>query len=132
MDTLVKWMSDDDFDLGLIYFNEPDHTGHVAGPFGADTLQQVERMDGILGLLLDKLEEVDLLVGTAQWVAGSFVCLFRFLTSSSATRLSRERAPRRTEAERGDHDSYLSRSHCIDTDPTSRERAPGTGKAVNT
>ncbi|GFR75172.1 ectonucleotide pyrophosphatase/phosphodiesterase family member 5 [Elysia marginata] len=61
VDTLVKWMSEDDFDLGLLYFNEPDHTGHLHGPKGNETLHEVERMDGILGRLLDKLNQTDLL-----------------------------------------------------------------------
>ena len=63
VDTLVKWMSEDDFDLGLIYFNEPDHTAHTNGPRGKKTLHEIERMDGILGRLLDKLTETNLLVG---------------------------------------------------------------------
>ncbi|GFO16410.1 ectonucleotide pyrophosphatase/phosphodiesterase family member 5 [Plakobranchus ocellatus] len=61
VDTLVKWMSEDDFDLGLIYFNEPDHTGHDSGPEGHATLKEVERMDGILGRLLQKLNDTNLL-----------------------------------------------------------------------
>ncbi|RUS84115.1 hypothetical protein EGW08_008154 [Elysia chlorotica] len=61
VDTLVKWMSQDDLDLGLLYFNEPDHTAHVAGPRGADTMAQVRRMDGVLGRLMDKLDETNLL-----------------------------------------------------------------------
>ncbi|KAK3776747.1 hypothetical protein RRG08_040313 [Elysia crispata] len=61
VDTLVKWMSEDDFDLGLIYFNEPDHTAHTNGPRGKKTLHEIERMDGILGRLLDKLTETNLL-----------------------------------------------------------------------
>ena len=50
-----------------------------------------------------------------------FVCLVGFLTSSSTTRLYRERAPRQErltilraathETELGDHDFCLSRSH---------------------
>ena len=57
--------------------------------------------------------------------------LIGFLTSSSATRLIRRRVPRLTsdnftcyhkETERGGHDLSLSRSHYINTDPTSRER----------
>ena len=66
-----------------------------------------------------------------------FVCLVRFLTSSSTTRLYRGRAPRQErltilraathETELGDHDFCLSRSHYTDTDPTCRERAATAG-----
>ena len=62
------------------------------------------------------------------------VCLVGwFLNVLSTTRLYRGRAPRQErltilraathEAELGDHDFYLSRSHYTDTDPTCRERA---------
>ena len=61
------------------------------------------------------------------------VNLFGFLTSSTATRLYRGRAPRQErltilraathETELGDHDFCLSRSHYTGTDPTCRERA---------
>ena len=62
------------------------------------------------------------------------VCLFGFLTSSSATRLSHGRVPRltsdnftccHTETEQGDHDLCFSRSHYTDTDPTSGEQVWG-------
>lgn len=61
VDTVVNWMSEKDFDLGLLYFDEPDHTGHIYGPMGNNTLSQVERMDGILGRLLNKLNQTNLL-----------------------------------------------------------------------
>ena len=59
-----------------------------------------------------------------------FLCLFAFLTSSSATRLCRGRVPRltsdnltccHTQDRAGRHDFCLSRSHYTDTNPTSRE-----------
>ena len=65
-----------------------------------------------------------------------FACLVGFLTSSSATRLSRERLPKLMsdnftcyypQIERWDHDLCLSRSHYTDTDPTNRKWAAETG-----
>ena len=65
-----------------------------------------------------------------------FICLFSFLRSPSATRLSRGRDLRLTsdnftcyhkETERQGHDFCLSRSYCTDTDPTSKEWAPEAG-----
>ena len=74
-----------------------------------------------------------LAVGTAT---NFFVWLVCFLTSSSATRLSRGRVTRLTSdnftscyttTARWDHDFCLSLSHYTDIDPTRRERASGTG-----
>ena len=71
-------------------------------------------------------------------VKNMFVCLFRFLTSSSTTRLYRGRPSRLTSDNykrcntrgrtgRPCHDFCLSRSHYTDTDPTRRERAAAAG-----
>ena len=70
-----------------------------------------------------------------QWVlniiiyVSYLVCLFGFSMSSSATSLYRGSVPRLTtlgaathETEWGDHEFCLSRSHCTDTDPTSRKQ----------
>ena len=65
-----------------------------------------------------------------------YVYLVGFLTSSSATRLSRQRVPRltfnnfkccHTETEWGDHDFSLCWSQYTGTDSTSRKREPGAG-----
>ena len=70
-----------------------------------------------------------------------FVCVFVFLTSSSATRLHRVRVPRLTSdnfacgytaTERGDHDFCLSRWPCADTGSTSNEQAPWVGIDLRT
>jgi len=37
--------------LLMIYFSEPDHTGHLTGPGSKETLRQVRRMDKIIGRL---------------------------------------------------------------------------------
>ena len=61
-----------------------------------------------------------------------------FLTTSSATRLSRVLVPRlqsdmftcgHTRTERGGHDFCISRSHSTDTDPSSGERAATHGQS---
>ena len=61
-------------------------------------------------------------------------CLFCFLMSSSATKLSPGQVPRmtsdnfmccHTKTERGDHDFYFSRPRFTDTDATFRELARG-------
>lgn len=54
--------------LVMIYFSEPDHTGHSYGPFSAETRREVIKMDKILGELRNALarlpirDQIDLIV----------------------------------------------------------------------
>ncbi|KAK7011297.1 ectonucleotide pyrophosphatase/phosphodiesterase family member 5-like isoform X2, partial [Biomphalaria glabrata] len=54
--TVVQWLADDNFDLALLYFNEPDSTGHAYGPDSQPVVETIEKMDSILGHLLRELE----------------------------------------------------------------------------
>jgi predicted AlkP superfamily pyrophosphatase or phosphodiesterase len=62
VDTVVQWLSNSSFniDLAMLYFNEPDHTGHVHGPGSQTTKDKVKEMDDILGYLVQKFDEADL------------------------------------------------------------------------
>ena len=40
--------------LVMLYFHEPDWTGHKYGPSSAKTVDQIQRMDGIMGTIMDK------------------------------------------------------------------------------
>lgn len=44
--------------LVLAYFEEPDHTGHVYGPYAPETRRMVSRMDGVVELLWQTLERL--------------------------------------------------------------------------
>lgn len=54
--------------LLMVYFSEPDHTGHMYGPMHRNTRQSVRRMDKILGQLRNSLaklpiaDKIDLIV----------------------------------------------------------------------
>ena len=56
IDQMIKWLRDDDADLGLLYFNEPDHTGHNSGPDSKPVLEKLEKMDWYFSYLLQQLE----------------------------------------------------------------------------
>ena len=47
--------------LGLIYFQEPDGTGHKYGPDSPQVTAMIAGLDKVVGYLLDKLEENNLL-----------------------------------------------------------------------
>ncbi|GFO16412.1 ectonucleotide pyrophosphatase/phosphodiesterase family member 5 [Plakobranchus ocellatus] len=57
---VVSWLSNDDFDLAIAYFNEPDSTGHEWGPDHQEMLPVIRRMDRLLGFLMEELEKAGL------------------------------------------------------------------------
>lgn len=63
VDTVISWLNNSSYviDLALLYFNEPDTTGHMYGPDSQEVLQKVADMDEILGYIFDKLNETGLL-----------------------------------------------------------------------
>ncbi|KAH9520355.1 Ectonucleotide pyrophosphatase/phosphodiesterase member 5 [Bulinus truncatus] len=54
--TVVQWLAKDNFDLVLLYFNEPDSAGHANGPNGEQVVKAIERMNDILGQLMEELQ----------------------------------------------------------------------------
>ena len=60
VDTIVKWLNDSkSINLGLLYFEEPDQTGHMFGPDSPEIQKKVEELDEVLGYLLQQLELYD-------------------------------------------------------------------------
>ena len=61
VDSVMKWINNENDNMpGLItlYFNEPDHSGHVFGPNHINTQLQVELADSILGYLLNSINDL--------------------------------------------------------------------------
>jgi len=59
IDSIVSWFSlpqDKRPKLCLLYFHEPDHTGHETGPKSNQTRNMVHAMDSLFGSLISKLE----------------------------------------------------------------------------
>ena len=57
IDSVVSWFSypaQSRPRLVLLYFHEPDWTGHTYGPNSPETISQIERMDSVLGNLISK------------------------------------------------------------------------------
>jgi len=46
--------------LIMLYFHEPDWTGHEYGPSSAETVDQIQRMDGIMGTIMEKAEKLSI------------------------------------------------------------------------
>lgn len=62
IDKIISWFVDDyPINLGLLYFEEPDSTGHNFGPESPNITEKIQELDGDIGYLLKKLEDNDLL-----------------------------------------------------------------------
>ncbi|CAL1538027.1 unnamed protein product [Lymnaea stagnalis] len=62
IDTIIQlFNSEYPINLGLVYFPEPDHTAHIYGPNSDEVVKQILNADHIIGYLLKKLEDSDLL-----------------------------------------------------------------------
>lgn len=46
--------------FGALYFNEPDHTGHLYGPYSKEMEEKLYSLDKTLGYLIDELKTNDL------------------------------------------------------------------------
>ncbi|XP_012942288.1 ectonucleotide pyrophosphatase/phosphodiesterase family member 5 [Aplysia californica] len=67
VNTTVDWL-ESGFDLGVLYMHEPDKSGHRVGPDSPNLVPVIERMDNVLGHIIEQLElrgikdEVNLIV----------------------------------------------------------------------
>ena len=43
--------------LGILYFGEPDQTGHDHGPFSSEVQDMILELDATLGYLINQLKE---------------------------------------------------------------------------
>ncbi|XP_077976984.1 ectonucleotide pyrophosphatase/phosphodiesterase family member 5-like [Glandiceps talaboti] len=62
VDGIIDWFTakEDPINLGLLYFNEPDHTGHSKGPDSDEIKTVIEMCDNITGYLIQRLKDVGL------------------------------------------------------------------------
>jgi len=64
-DDIVRWFTNQNkpINFGVLYMNEPDHTGHLYGPESTELVNKVMELDKNLGSLLRKLEQYPTLGG---------------------------------------------------------------------
>lgn len=63
VDSIINWFKDpvDPINLGLLYIEEPDETGHMYGPDDPKTAAMVQKLDQLTSYLLWRLYSEDLL-----------------------------------------------------------------------
>ena len=63
VDSVISWFELDEEkrpDLALLYFSEPDHTGHMFGPESMEVSDMIIQSDQLLGYLLEELNTLDI------------------------------------------------------------------------
>lgn len=62
VDTVVDWLTDPEKDISfaMLYFHEPDLTGHVYGPDSEEVLAKVRAMDEVLGYIVSSFDSARL------------------------------------------------------------------------
>lgn len=66
IDKIIEWFTDPSYpiNLGLLYFEEPDHTGHVFGPDSPEIDKKLTALNNDLGYLIRRLNSTGLLPKT--------------------------------------------------------------------
>lgn len=62
IERMISWFTADSspINLGLLYFNEPDHYGHGKGPNSPGMIDMIIALDGLVGCLISRLKDVNL------------------------------------------------------------------------
>ena len=60
MDRIVSLLEKEDVNLGLLYIEEPDHTGHMFGPDSREVNDKLEELNDVIGYLISRLKAADL------------------------------------------------------------------------
>ena len=62
IEKIVEWFTTEDkpINLGLLYFEDPDHLGHQVGPNSEIMYDHIVALDGVVGDLIKQLKEKDL------------------------------------------------------------------------
>ncbi|XP_030839044.1 ectonucleotide pyrophosphatase/phosphodiesterase family member 7-like [Strongylocentrotus purpuratus] len=92
IDTALSWMTDEDFDIVVIYFNLPDFNLHSYGTEDQRTFDTLHEVDEAIGYLFDRIDEegltdiVNVIIasdhGHINSEVGKHVLLYDYINSS--------------------------------------------------
>lgn len=57
IDRILDWISRDEFNLAMLYYNEPDSSGHRYGPDSTQVMDAVEEVNDGVAYLLQRIEQ---------------------------------------------------------------------------
>ncbi|KAL5970440.1 Bis 5'-adenosyl triphosphatase enpp4 [Taenia solium] len=67
----MDWISRDEFNLAMLYYNQPDSNGHRYGPNSTEVMDAVEEDNGAVAYLLQRIEQTPSLKGKVNIVISS-------------------------------------------------------------
>ncbi|VDO02799.1 unnamed protein product [Rodentolepis nana] len=68
---MLDWISSDSFNLGMLYFNQPDSAGHRFGPDSQEVMQEIELCNAGVAYLLQRIKETPSLNGKTNLIITS-------------------------------------------------------------
>ncbi|KAH9277641.1 Bis(5'-adenosyl)-triphosphatase enpp4 [Echinococcus granulosus] len=71
VDRIMDWISRDEFNLAMMYYNQPDSNGHRYGPNSTEVMDAVEETNSAVALLLQRIEQTPSLKGKINIVISS-------------------------------------------------------------
>merc|ERR1739848_878169 len=54
---IIKWLNDKEIGVMTLYVNEPDHSGHKFGPHSVEVQEAVQKVDHLLGYILQEVRK---------------------------------------------------------------------------
>ncbi len=81
VDQIIEYFTEAGVNLALLYFHEPDSAGHTYGPDDPRVLDMVVQLDGVLGYLINKLQEHGLF--EVRWESGYLAGLGTLMHTTS-------------------------------------------------
>ena len=66
INNVVGWFANktEPINLGLLYFSEPDHLGHIVGPNSHKMMVMISELDALVGFLVERLKDENLFSDT--------------------------------------------------------------------
>ncbi|KAL5970444.1 Bis 5'-adenosyl triphosphatase enpp4 [Taenia solium] len=71
LDRIMDWLSRDEFNLAMMYYDQPDSNGHRYGPNSTEVMDAVEEDNGAVAYLLQRIEQTPSLKGKVNIVISS-------------------------------------------------------------
>ncbi|VUZ46516.1 unnamed protein product [Hymenolepis diminuta] len=71
IDRMLDWISSDDFNLAMLYYNQPDSAGHRYGPDSNEVMDAIELCNTGVSYLLERIKETPSLNGKTNLIITS-------------------------------------------------------------
>lgn len=92
VDRIMDWITRPEFNLCMLYYNEPDHAGHRYGPNSKEVLDAIELVNDGIAYLMQRIEQNEATKGKVNIIVGSDHGMMQVVTDSTEMALVYEHA----------------------------------------